>query len=77
LHRFDTPERRIGLGFGASVKNTAVQKYLLSRELSGSSRKQYRSMVKKWKQWGAGADIEDLERKHIREFLDWCIHRAH
>jgi hypothetical protein len=55
---------------------TAVERYLHARSLSGGTRDEYSTTLKKWKQWGNGVPIEELRRQDIREFLDWVHKRA-
>jgi len=50
---------------------TAVERYLRARRLSGGTRDSYFTTLKKWTEWGAGVPIEDLRRHDIRDFLDW------
>ena len=56
--------------------NAAVQSYLRAKTLSRGTRNEYFSTLRKWEQWGAGAPIEELRRKNIREFLDLVYERA-
>jgi integrase len=55
---------------------TAVAKYLGSRSPARGTRDEYYTTLKKWEEWGGGAEIENLGRKEIREFLDWVHERA-
>ena len=55
---------------------TAVTKYLGSRNPARGTRDEYQTTLKKWEEWGCGAEIENLGRKEIREFLDWVHERA-
>jgi len=55
---------------------TATESYLRAKTLSRGTRNEYRSTLRKWEAWGAGAPIEDLQRRNIREFLDWVHERA-
>ena len=55
---------------------TAVAKYLGSRSPASGTRDEYQTTLKKWEEWGGGAEIENLGRKEIREFLDWVHERA-
>ena len=48
-----------------------VEKYLASKKLSSGTSKEYRATVTKWLAWGNGVDLGQIERSHIREFLDW------
>ena len=54
----------------------AVDRYLKAKPLSRGTRNEYRSTVRKWDQWGSGVPIQNLQRKHVREFLDWVYERA-
>ena len=53
-----------------------VEKYLASKKLSSGTSKEYRGTVTKWLTWGNGVDLGQIERSHIREFLDWVHGRA-
>jgi hypothetical protein len=60
-----------------SISLEAVSaKYLTAKKLSGGSRKEYKSTITKWTAWGKGVDIDQIERTHIREFLDWVHEKA-
>ncbi len=50
---------------------TVVIKYLGAKKLSGGTRKEYKSTLAKWLSWGKGVDVGEIERTHIRDFLDW------
>jgi hypothetical protein len=50
--------------------------YLRAKSLSRGTRNVYLSTVRKWEQWGGGVPIEELQRKDVREFLDWVYERA-
>lgn len=50
---------------------TVAIKYLSSKKLSGGTRKEYKSTVTKWLAWGKGVNVDQMERSHIRDFLDW------
>lgn len=68
----------VGLGvvtMSVSLKNV-VAKYLAAKKLSTGTCKEYRSTVTKWIVWGHGVDIDQIERTHIREFLDWVHDEA-
>jgi site-specific recombinase XerD len=60
----------------ATTFKTAVESYLRAKALSRGTRNEYASTVRKWEQWGRGAQIEELRRKDVREFLDWVHERA-
>jgi hypothetical protein len=55
---------------------TVVVKYLDARNLSGGTRKEYKSTIAKWLAWEGYVDIDKIERTHIREFLDWVHEKA-
>ena len=55
---------------------TAVAKYLGSRSPASGTRDEYQTTLNKWEEWGGGAEIENVGRKEIREFLDWVHERA-
>ena len=54
----------------------AAENYLRARALSLGTRNEYRSTLRKWDQWRRGSPIEKLQRRHVREFLDWVYERA-
>jgi hypothetical protein len=51
-------------------------KYLTAKKLSGGTRKEYKSTVTKWIAWGNGVDVDQIEKTHVREFLDWVHEKA-
>ncbi len=53
-----------------------VGKYLRAGRPAHGTRKEYRTTLRKWKLWGGGVPIEELERSGIRKFLDWVYRRA-
>ncbi len=57
-----------------SVEAISV-KYLTTKKLSGGTRKEYKSTVTKWTAWGNGVDVDQINRSHIRDFLDWFTTR--
>ena len=60
-----------------SISLEAVSaKYLTAKKLSGGSRKEYKSTITKWTVWGNGVDVDQINRSHIREFLDWVHEKA-
>jgi hypothetical protein len=54
----------------------AAEYYLRSKPLSRATHNEYRSTLRKWGQWDRGVSIQRLQRRHIREFLDWVYERA-
>lgn len=54
----------------------AVESYFRMYPRSRGTRNEYNSTLRKWEQWGQGGPIEDLQRKDLREFLDWVYERA-
>lgn len=56
--------------------NAAIESYLRAKTLTRGTRNEYHSTLRKWEAWGAGAPIEELQRKNIREFLDWVHEKA-
>lgn len=55
---------------------TVVIKYLRAKPLSGGTQKEYKSTLAKWLAWGQCSAIAEIERTHLREFLDWVHARA-
>ena len=53
-----------------------AEKYLAAKKLSSGTCKEYRATVTKWIAWGKGVDVDQIERTHIREFLDWVHEKA-
>ena len=41
---------------------TAVERYLIAKRLSRGTRGEYLCTVKKWKEWGRNAPLEELAR---------------
>lgn len=58
-----------------SLENVA-EKYLTTKRLSPGTQKEYRSTIAKWTAWGKPLDVNQIERRHIREFLDWVHEKA-
>ena len=56
--------------------NVAFENYLHAQPRSRSTRNEYYSTLRKWEQWGRGGTLEQLQRKDLREFLDWVYQRA-
>lgn len=52
---------------------TVVAKYLAAKKLSGGTQKEYKSTVTKWLSWERHVDVDQIERSHVRDFLD-CVH---
>jgi integrase len=55
---------------------TAVEMYLRAGNPARGTQDEYHTTVTKWGEWGGGVPIENLDRKEIREFLDWVYERA-
>ena len=53
-----------------------AEKYLVAKKLSEGTRKECRSTVTKWLSWGQGVEVDQIERQHIRDFLDWVHEKA-
>lgn len=60
----------------ATRLDVAVDRYIRARNLSRGTRDEYGSTVRKWNAWGKDMPLEELQRKDIREFLDWVYERA-
>jgi len=56
--------------------STAIAAFFRSGRPSRGTRAEYETTLRKWKSWGGGVPIERLERKQIRDFLDWVYGRA-
>lgn len=63
-------------GPDANDLHGAAESYLRAKSLSRGTRNGYRSTLRKWDLWGSGAPIKRLQRRHVREFLDWVYERA-
>jgi hypothetical protein len=55
---------------------TAAESYLRAKGLSRATRNEYFSTLRKWERWGGGIPVEQLQRKDVREFLDWVYDQA-
>lgn len=55
---------------------TAVEMYLRAGKPARGTQDEYHTTITKWGEWGGGVLIENLNRKEIREFLDWVYERA-
>jgi len=80
LHLCGHPKRLIAVVIGvadmSTTLNAAIESYLRTKTLSRGTRNEYRSTLRKWEDWGAGAPIKLLQRWKIREFLNWVHGRA-
>lgn len=56
--------------------DAAAAGYLKAKTLARGTRNEYQSTLRKWGQWGHGVPIQELQRRHVREFLDWVYERA-
>src|SRR5262245_17998330 len=56
--------------------NAATESYFRAKTLSRGTRNEYRSTLRKWEAWGVGGPVEELQRRNIREFLDWVHEHA-
>jgi integrase len=54
----------------------AAESYFKSKLISRGTRNEYRSTLRKWSRWNQDVPIQCLQRKQIREFLDWVYERA-
>lgn len=53
-----------------------AEKYLATKKLSAGTQKEYRATVAKWLSWGKVTDVDQIEKRHLREFLDWVHEKA-
>ncbi|MBL8851607.1 MAG: phage integrase N-terminal SAM-like domain-containing protein, partial [Planctomycetaceae bacterium] len=53
-----------------------AEKYLVAKSLADGTRKEYRSTVTNWVEWGQGVTVDQIERHHIRDYLDWVHEKA-
>jgi hypothetical protein len=58
-----------------NLKN-AAKKYLRSRKASKGTQDEYNTTLNKWRDWGRGVPVEKIDRKGIRDFLDWVYNQA-
>ena len=56
--------------------STAITRFLRSGRPSRGTKAEYQTTKRKWEKWGNGVPIEQLDRKHIREFLSWVFDQA-
>ena len=55
---------------------TAVESYLRHKNLAHGTRREYDATLRKWMQWCRNEPLVELDRKSVREFLDWVYERA-
>jgi len=55
---------------------SAVGRYVRANKLASNTREEYQTTLRKWRAWGGGVPIERLDRKKVREFLDWVYDQA-
>lgn len=55
---------------------SAIAKYLRACAPARGTRLEYQTTLSRWQEWGGGVPLEKLQRKDIREFLDWVYERA-
>ena len=55
---------------------TTVESYLRHKELSRGTRKEYEATLRKWKLWSRNEPLVELNRKTVRDFLDWVYEKA-
>jgi site-specific recombinase XerD len=53
-----------------------AEKYVAAKKLSTGTQKEYRSTVTKWLARGQGVDVDQIDRRHIRDYLDWVHDKA-
>ena len=53
-----------------------AEKYFAARTLSEGTKKEYKSTVSKWLAWGYGVNVDQIDRTHIRDFLDYVHEKA-
>jgi hypothetical protein len=76
LRRKERSHPSWSLGSCVILLEKAAEKCLIIKKLSPGTQNEYRSTVTKWLTWGQGADVERIERHHIRDFLDWVHEKA-
>jgi integrase len=54
----------------------AIERYVTARRLSSGTRSEYFCTLRKWKEWGGAAPLDQLGRREIRDFLDWVYQLA-
>ena len=59
-----------------TILKTVVAKYLRSGNPAQRTREEYSTTLRKWARWGGGLPIDQLDRKEMREFLDWVYEDA-
>jgi hypothetical protein len=58
-----------------TLKNAAT-KYLRTGKASKGTQDEYNTTLNNWREWGGGVPIEKIDRKGIRDFLDWVYNQA-
>ncbi|MEO1527618.1 MAG: hypothetical protein AAFX06_19485 [Planctomycetota bacterium] len=49
---------------------SVVTRYLAARKLSRGTQKEYRSTAAKWSKWEGRIAVDQIQRSHLRDFLD-------
>ena len=80
-NRLAEPTREVHVdGLGVDIMSITLEnvviKYLSAKKLSSGTCKEYRSTATKWITWGKGVEVDQIERTHIRDFLDWVHEKA-
>lgn len=60
----------------SSSLESAFDQYANACNLSGGTRNEYHTTLRKWQQWGGDLAINKIGRKELREFLDWVYEQA-
>lgn len=55
---------------------SVVANFLRTNRQSKGTHAEYHTTLRKWDEWGQSVSIEELDRKHIRDFLNWVYNRA-
>ncbi len=55
---------------------TTVESYLRHKNLSRGTQKEYDATLRKWKLWSCNVPLLELNRKTVRDFLDWVYEKA-
>lgn len=56
--------------------SSAIDQFLKSSKPSQGTKAEYQTTQRKWEAWGQGESIEQLSRKHVRDFLAWVYEQA-
>ena len=59
-----------------STFENAVERYIRVRNLTEGTRSEYIATARKWNAWNGISTIQDLDKRTVREFLEWVHEHA-